>query len=133
MRFDFSIYFSCKTSKLIQNLYITQFATIINESLDLHFPSSDVQVIAEPGRYHVQSAFTIVCQVHSKRDVEKDGKLDSIEYYINEGIYGSFNSVHFNIEFPPFTLKSEEENIFKSTIWGCSMDTADLVTPFDIE
>lgn len=50
------------------------------------------QIIAEPGRYVVASAFTLVTNIVAKREVTDDnGSLVSTMYYINDGVYGSFN------------------------------------------
>ncbi len=79
------------------------------------FPmKSGVQIIAEPGRYFVTNGFQICCNVISIRDcrirndevsmVSEESMSDSdkenatyIEedfmYYINDGIYNSFNCV----------------------------------------
>lgn len=101
----------------------------MNRSIDLYFPSPDIQVIAEPGRYFVASAFTLACQVHSKRDVLKNGTIDSIMYYINDGVYGQFNCkiTEFK-DVHPITLKSTDEEMFNSFIWGPTCDSLDLVS-----
>lgn len=50
------------------------------------------QIIAEPGRYVVASAFTLATNIVAKREVTDDnGSLVSTMYYINDGVYGSFN------------------------------------------
>lgn len=55
------------------------------------------QIIAEPGRYVVASAFTLATNIIAKREVTDDnGSLVSIMYYINDGIYGSFNCVLYD-------------------------------------
>lgn len=38
-----------------QQVLFTQIASIVNHSIDLHFPSPDVTIIAEPGRFYVSS------------------------------------------------------------------------------
>lgn len=68
-----------------------QLSKIINSAIDLHFPDDNVTIIAEPGRYYVSSAYTLACRIHSKREVFRDGALASIMYFINDGVYGSFN------------------------------------------
>jgi ornithine decarboxylase len=61
---------------------------VVNAALDDYFPPSmGVQVIAEPGRYYVASAYTLATLVHSKRDTM---------YYINDGVYGSFNCILYD-------------------------------------
>ncbi|XP_068587585.1 ornithine decarboxylase-like [Cebidichthys violaceus] len=48
-----------------------EFSEVINRALDELFPpDSGVQVIAEPGRYYVESAFTLAVNVIAKRVVE---------------------------------------------------------------
>lgn len=100
----------------------------------MHFPSPDVTIIAEPGRYYVASAYTLACRVHSKREVLKNGEFSSMMYFINDGVYGSFQIVLYqkainqDQEVPqPLTLKSTEEKLFNSSIWGPTMDAADEV------
>lgn len=105
-----------------------QISSIINESLNSYFPSQDIKIIAEPGRFYVASAFTLVCQVHSVREIRRDGLLESMMYYINDGVYGSFNSnIIFHKSINPITLKESNEEVFKTTIWGPTCDSNDKV------
>ncbi|KAM3597285.1 uncharacterized protein V6R79_002578 [Siganus canaliculatus] len=77
------------------------FAEVINGALDEFFPAdSGVQVIAEPGRYYVESAFTLAASVIAKRAVvqTQDENYDEINssdkvmmYYLNDGVYGSLS------------------------------------------
>lgn len=67
---------------------------IINASLKRNFPEDNVNIIAEPGRYFVYSAGTLICKIHAKREVHlPNGQLLSKQYYVNDGVYTSFNSV----------------------------------------
>ena len=43
-------------------------------ALDKYFPEDSIQIIAEPGRYFVASAFTIGVNVIAKRVVTRDRK-----------------------------------------------------------
>lgn len=105
-----------------------QFASIVNSSLDLYFPSTnDVTVIAEPGRFYVTSAYTLACRVHSKREICKNGKTERIMYYINDGVFGSFNCQIFDDLIRPIILKSSNEELFKSTVWGLALAAQDQV------
>ncbi|XP_046546651.1 LOW QUALITY PROTEIN: ornithine decarboxylase-like [Haliotis rubra] len=89
-------------------------AAVLNTSLDEVFPlSSNVKVIAEPGRYFATSPFTLVTSVIAKRkcttptektdphelttlDPERLGsEKPTYMYYMNDGTYGSFGIVHF--------------------------------------
>lgn len=61
-------------------------------------------MIAEPGRYFVASAFTLATNIVAKREVTDDNdSLVSTMYYINDGLYGSFNSKLFK-DMPDFGL-----------------------------
>lgn len=101
----------------------------MNHSVDTHFPSPDVTIIAEPGRFYVSSAYTLACRVHSKREVRQNGKFNSTMYYINDGVYGSFNCNLYDHKIcMPITLKSADEELFKSSVWGPTCDALDQVT-----
>ncbi|XP_075054688.1 antizyme inhibitor 2-like [Mixophyes fleayi] len=72
-----------------------KFTAVIVESLDQYFPSKeDVEIIAEPGRYYVFSAFTLATNINTKKeDYGKgaDGKeRRKLSYYLNVGLFGSF-------------------------------------------
>lgn len=55
------------------------------------------QIIAEPGRYVVASAFTLATNIIAKREVyDANGSLESIMYYVNDGLYGSFNTIVYD-------------------------------------
>lgn len=107
---------------------LDQIAAIINTALDRHFPvGCGVEVIAEPGRYYVTSAFTLVTFVHGRRKcINKETNEISYFYYINDGVYGSFMGVvsdHVNAT--PQLLDQRPGPLFKCTIWGpscCGLD-----------
>jgi ornithine decarboxylase len=86
-------------------------AKILRSALDEHFPpESGVKLIAEPGRYFIQNAFTLAVNVIARRVVygqnneanasdSHNNELPSTPsymYYINDGLYGSFNCVMFD-------------------------------------
>lgn len=77
------------------------------------------------------SAFTLACRVHSKREVHENGELDSTMYYINDGIYGDLNGVLCNENVHASTLKTLDEELYRSSIWGCTVDIYDLVISLD--
>lgn len=69
----------------------------MNGSLDSHFPEGcGVDIIAEPGRFYVASAFTLSTLVHSIRELKENGSKNKYMYYINDGVYGSFNCVLYD-------------------------------------
>lgn len=73
-----------------------QLSQIINSALDKYFPNNDVTIIAEPGRFYVSSAYTLACRIHSKREVVRNGKVENMMYFINDGVYGSFNCILYD-------------------------------------
>ncbi|WWC66369.1 uncharacterized protein I206_100270 [Kwoniella pini CBS 10737] len=99
---------------------------VLSDSFDLYFPEdSGVRIIAEPGRFMVSSAFTLATSIIASRraqqpgeealaePVEEEEKTEGaadVMYYINEGVYGSFNCIMFDhqIVHPhPLTIKGE--------------------------
>uniref|UniRef100_A0A672HSL2 ornithine decarboxylase n=1 Tax=Salarias fasciatus TaxID=181472 RepID=A0A672HSL2_SALFA len=113
-----------------------EFSEVINEALDELFPpDSGVRIIAEPGRYCVESAFTLAVNVIAKRAAvnETDGSsgkylllTSRMEYYINDGVYGSLNCI---LNFPE-NMKIEphlHRPRLKSLLWGPTCDCVDKV------
>uniref|UniRef100_A0A667WVJ9 ornithine decarboxylase n=1 Tax=Myripristis murdjan TaxID=586833 RepID=A0A667WVJ9_9TELE len=73
----------------------------INVALDEFFPPEcGVQIIAEPGRYFVESAFTLAVNVIGKRAMmeeaaEQNSNVSTLYvvmmYYVNDGVFGSLS------------------------------------------
>lgn len=105
-------------------------ALVISNALaDAQF-GEDVQVIAEPGRFFVSSSHTLVVNVIGKKDIvdRTDGEKMFV-YYLNDGMYGSFNCVHFDHAKPvicPFNERDGKR--FKSKIFGPTCDSMDKIT-----
>uniref|UniRef100_A0A8C7YBQ4 Antizyme inhibitor 1a n=1 Tax=Oryzias sinensis TaxID=183150 RepID=A0A8C7YBQ4_9TELE len=110
--------------------------------VDLYFPSSSgVSLIAEPGSFFVSSAFTLAVSVISKKVVARDAKDQEreepspdeepeIQYFLNEGVYGSFSSKlsETPIGAPSVHKKSlVDAPLFSSSLWGPSGDDLDQV------
>uniref|UniRef100_A0A3Q4I605 Ornithine decarboxylase-like n=1 Tax=Neolamprologus brichardi TaxID=32507 RepID=A0A3Q4I605_NEOBR len=109
-----------------------EFSEVINGSLDEFFPPvSGLEVIAEPGRYYVESAFTLAVNVIAKRVVVEDGRV--MMYYINDGVYGSmsciiFDPAHCKLEPYPHRAVKKSEPRYRSVIWGPTCDSIDKIT-----
>lgn len=106
-------------------------ASIIKESLEKYNSvfGEDIQVIAEPGRFFVSSSHTLVVNVIGKKDVTEEDGEKSFVYYLNDGMYGSFNCVHFDHAKPvicPFNERDGKR--FKSKIFGPTCDSMDKIT-----
>ncbi|EDO28248.1 predicted protein, partial [Nematostella vectensis] len=124
-----------------------QITSVINPALDKYFPvDSGVTIIAEPGRYYVASAFTLAVNIIAKKvmvneqsgsDDEEDAANDkTLMYYVNDGVYGSFNCIlfdHAHVK-PVLTKKPKpDESFYSSSIWGPTCDGLDrIVERFDL-
>ncbi|XP_041813871.1 ornithine decarboxylase-like isoform X2 [Chelmon rostratus] len=120
-----------------------EFSDVINGALDELFPpDSGVQIIAEPGRYYVESAFTLAANVIARRVVTDDvdehsnGEENShnrrMMYYLNDGVYGSLSCFLTDAtcsEVQPYLHRAVEssERRYRSIIWGPTCDSIDKV------
>ncbi|KAM3933755.1 antizyme inhibitor 2 [Leptodactylus fuscus] len=117
-----------------------EMSAVINPALDLYFPEgSAVEIIAEPGRYYVASAFSLAVNIIAKKEVnlESSGSDDedcypnkNIMYYINDGVYGSFNCIFFDHAHPiPILHKkpSPDQQSYSSSLWGPTCDGLDRI------
>jgi ornithine decarboxylase len=99
-------------------------ALYVNQGLDHFFLDKSVKVIAEPGRYFVASAFTLVCNIQSKK-TGNNGHTHM--YFLNDGIYGSFSTMIYDHQHPQPKLLNPPLNAkeFDSTIYGPTCDSQD--------
>ncbi|KAJ2391966.1 Ornithine decarboxylase [Coemansia sp. RSA 2559] len=136
-------------------------AAVLSESIARHFPLSThgaVRVIAEPGRYFVASAFSLAVNVVARRQVVRDrlpeyyrdggGVLNNTAptrdenpafmYYVNDGVYGSFNCIMFDHQSPrPRVLTCAGKLVgdcctaskYECSIWGPTCDSIDCIMP----
>lgn len=106
---------------------LDHYAKSINAGIENYFPDEAVTIISEPGRYFVESAFTLAVQITLKRTA-KDGHVN---YYINDGIYMSFLISYIYEEKLKFEIISRSEKEVKSerlsTIWGSSCNSNDKI------
>ncbi|XP_060937365.1 antizyme inhibitor 1-like [Limanda limanda] len=110
--------------------------------VDLYFPlSTGVSIIAEPGSFFVSSAFTLAVNIISKEVVARDHQKQAhdelypndepeFQYYMNEGVYGSFASKlsETGIAAPSVHRNTSlDAPVFSSSLWGPSGDDLDQV------
>ncbi|XP_068193198.1 ornithine decarboxylase-like isoform X2 [Antennarius striatus] len=113
---------------------------VINAALEECFPpDSGVEVIAEPGRYYVESSFTLVMSITGKKVITDDvdeqddvGKKCNkrMMYYMNDGVYGNLNaSLDPNFKFEPHLKRAvkDSEQRYKTTVWGPTCDSMDKI------
>ncbi|MDD5167554.1 MAG: type III PLP-dependent enzyme [Syntrophales bacterium] len=96
-------------------------ANIINKECGRLFPK-DVEIIAEPGRFIVATAATLVTEVIGKS--RRDGK---IFYYINDGVYHTFSGVVYDHWIPNFqAFKRGKKDV--CAVVGPTCDSFDKIT-----
>lgn len=111
----------------------------INKGLEEFFgessPYANITIIAEPGRYMVTTSHTLVLGVIGKKEYFVPLTPDSSElerrfvYYMNDGVYGSFNCIYFDHALPtiyPFNERTETR--YRSRIFGPTCDSLDKIT-----
>ncbi|XP_053290589.1 ornithine decarboxylase 1 isoform X2 [Pleuronectes platessa] len=107
---------------------------VIHPALDKYFPAdSGVKIIAEPGRFYVASAFTLVVNIIAKKVImdstsdEKDEgakekpKDKTMMYYVNDGLFGSFlvSALFYITNLPTLYKKPKPDEImYACSIWG---------------
>ncbi|KAI0533546.1 ornithine decarboxylase [Xylaria digitata] len=120
-------------------------AHVLREALDEYFPPH-INIIAEPGRYYVSSAFTIACNIIARRTIENPitGET-SYMVYVNDGLYGNFSSIMFDHQHPVAkVLRTGARTYYDSSlgdavaegtcagteysIWGPTCDGIDRIT-----
>lgn len=104
---------------------INAFAPQLNKCLDENFPPAQfplLQIFSEPGRYFVESAFTLVTTIQSRKVTREPVTRAVVEsmYYLNEGVYSSFLFVPLGPEeVTPRLMTARRSDVkFKTTIWG---------------
>jgi len=99
---------------------------ILRAALDTHFPKDDgFTLIAEPGRLIAERCAHLVCPVIGKRI-----KDDQYQYWIADGLYGSFNCMLYDHAHPPTPLLLTGESARETAmckVVGESCDSIDEI------
>eukprot|EP00877_Chromochloris_zofingiensis_P000162 jgi/Chrzof1/10146/Cz04g30180.t1 len=117
------------------NVMFGDIATTINSALAANFPQdSGVRVIAEPGRYFAETSATLMTPVYGQRDRPDANGGVKKDYWITDGLYGSFNCILYDGQNPEYHLLRSpllppptDTTTFTSTLWGPTCDSADCV------
>ncbi len=95
-------------------------ASKLNRELDRLFPKTEL--LAEPGRFMVASACTLVATIIGK--AERGGKLG---YYIDDGVYHTFSGIIFDhCKYPIRAFKKGPTRI--CAVFGPTCDALDTIT-----
>jgi len=100
-------------------------AIIINKAINDFFKdNNEIKFIAEPGRYMVESCQTLYLTIIGKKK-----ENDTFIYYINDGIYGSFNCIFFDNQEPELIINENNNNNkkYNSIIFGNTCDSLDEI------
>lgn len=99
-----------------------ELARILNAEFQRRFPP-EVEIIAEPGRFLVATAATLVVEIIGKS--LRDGKTC---YYVNDGVYGTFSGVlfdHCRYSLQPFRRGGRREIC---AVFGPTCDALDVIS-----
>jgi ornithine decarboxylase len=98
-----------------------ELAKILSLELDRLFPKN-LEILAEPGRFMVATAATLVAEVIGK--AERDGKRC---YYLNDGIYHTFSGILF--DHCQYRLKAIKKGPCQiSAVYGPTCDALDVIS-----
>ncbi|XP_026326870.1 ornithine decarboxylase 2-like isoform X1 [Hyposmocoma kahamanoa] len=112
---------------------IDEIAKLVNKTLDELFPDSDIQVIAEPGRYVCDSAVTQYNSINNIRRSTSPGEnLNMI--YINDGFHGTLHYVEpwqtvelYSPKQKQNDNSQQDEKAEEVILWGPTCDSFDRV------
>ena len=112
-----------------------EMADVICKALDESFPSNTLNIIGEPGRFYVESAFTLACHIIARSGNEPE----RYKLYLNDGVYGNFSGVMFDHQKPvPKVLRDGPDFLpvrprcrkpLQYSLWGPTCDGLDLINP----
>jgi len=103
-------------------------AASIRPLLDRLFPA-EVNIIAEPGRYFVAESHTLAVNVFAKRAMEDGYGNRKYLYYVNDGVYQSFNCIFFDHNSPKALVfvPGDRHEEYRSTVFGPTCDSMDCI------
>ena len=94
---------------------------ILNSEFKRLFPD-DIEILAEPGRFIVATAASLVSEIIGK--ARRDGK---VFYHINDGVYHTFSGVVYDHWIPNFSAFKEGEHEICAVV-GPTCDSFDKIT-----
>ncbi|KAI6186629.1 hypothetical protein M3Y98_00153500 [Aphelenchoides besseyi] len=111
---------------------------VITPCLDEYFPlEMDISIIAEPGRFFASAPTSIITNVIAAVKVPASRNAvntvtDEVNYfyYVNDGVYGSFNCILFDHYSPHARALFDDDTDqaeYSSSVWGPTCDSLDLI------
>jgi ornithine decarboxylase len=118
-------------------------AAVLRDALDEYMPAH-INIIGEPGRYYVASAFTLAAHIIARRTIE-DPTTNEKSYmiYLNDGLYGNFSSIMFDHQHPvakvlragdlgqfhfDASASQQSQDGIEYSIWGPTCDGIDRIS-----
>ncbi len=96
-------------------------ARLINTEINRLFPK-DVQILAEPGRFMVATAATLVVKI-----IGKSIRDEKTCYYVDDGIYGTFSGILF--DHCQYQMESFKRSAGKiCSVFGPTCDALDTIS-----
>ena len=116
-----------------KNVKFEDIAKRVNDAICEFFQeeveNKSIQFIAEPGRYFAQKSHTLVLNVIGKKITYDVNDEKIIVYYLNDGVYNSFNCIFFDHSNPVILPFNERDGkLFKSKIFGNTCDSIDTIS-----
>jgi ornithine decarboxylase len=112
-----------------KNIIFADICYNINKAIDDFFSyekkNNIIKFIAEPGRFFTESTHTLVINVIAKKK-----EKNVIKYYLNDGIYGSFNCINYDHQTPdliPLKTIYNATNKYNTTFFGPTCDSLDCI------
>jgi ornithine decarboxylase len=113
-------------------LTFEEIAIKVNEAINDFFKkeadNNQIIFICEPGRFFSEKTHTLVLNVIGKKKIIENEE-PIIIYYLNDGIYGSFNCIYFDNKTPILQPFNNRDGILhKSRLFGPTCDSIDIIT-----
>lgn len=95
-------------------------AQALRQYQEEHLPH--MELIAEPGRFFVADAFQLTTTIIGKKK-----RKNSFHYYLNDGIYQSFNCIFFDHQNPRPLSPTSSSELYDSVLFGATCDGLDCL------
>ncbi|XP_051044309.1 antizyme inhibitor 2 [Phodopus roborovskii] len=114
-----------------------EMARVINAARAQYFPEgTGVEVIAEPGRFYMESVCTTAVNIIAKKAALESGGHKKLAYYLNEGYYGAFR-IFLREPVPriPIVAKEfpSEPRLLPCTLYGPTCDAFDRLFSKEVQ
>ncbi|XP_053669924.1 ornithine decarboxylase-like [Anopheles nili] len=114
---------------------LDEYAQAVQRGLREFFPTDTVDVVAEPGRFYVGSAVTLLSTVQGKKVLrDETDQIEQVMYYINDGVFGTLfdwlslrEIKDLHCAMPMVRRERQHEPTYRTTIWGPTCDSTDIV------